>query len=150
MKRVLIVYDSRTGRTERMARKIAEGVRNSGHEVIIRPVQDIRSAGELEGFDGYLFGSPTYFRRTTEAMKTFLFLAQKANLEGRPAGAFGSYTHIGSGPRIIYDTMENVYRMRMADVNPFNVKEQVLDAGKADQACIDYGRAVAESLKQAV
>jgi len=146
MKKVLIVFDSRTGRTKRMAQKIAEGIRNAGHEVLIRPVEDMRDPAELEGFDAYLFGSPTYFRRATEAMKTFLFLAQRAHLAGKTGGAFGSYTHIGSGPRTLYDTMENVFRMRMADVNPFNVKEQILDAGKGDQVCIDYGRAIVESL----
>ncbi len=146
MKRVLIVYDSRTGKTERMAKKIAEGIRNADHEVLIRPVANIRDADELEGYDGYLFGSPTYFRRTTEAMKTFLFLAQKADLQGKVGGAFGSYTHIGSGPRTIYDTMEHVFRMKMAEVNPFNVKEQILDAGKGDQPCIDYGKGIAEML----
>ncbi len=146
MKRVLVVYDSRTGRTERMAEKIAEGVRSLGHEVLVRKVADVRSESELDGFDAYLFGSPTYFRRTTEAMSTFLFLAGKADLHGKVGGAFGSYTHIGSGPRTIYDTMERVFGMEMADVNPFNVKEQVLDAGKGDLPCLDYGKAVAGHL----
>jgi len=146
MKRVLIVYDSRTGRTERMAKKIAEGLRSLGHEVSLRRVADVRSEGELEGYDAYLFGSPTYFRRTTEAVKTFLFLAQKADLRGKVGGAFGSYTHIGSGPRTIYDTMEHVFHMEMAEVNPFNVKEQILDSDRGDQACIDYGRAIAVKL----
>lgn len=146
MKRVLIVYDSRTGRTEKMAKKIAEGVRSLGREVVFRRVADVRSESELEGFDAYLFGSPTYFRRTTEAMQTFLFVARKADLRGKVGGAFGSYTHIGSGPRVIYDTMEQVFGMEMADVNPFNVKEQVLDEGRGDQPCIDYGRAIAERL----
>jgi len=142
MKRVLIVYDSRTGRTERMAKKIADGVRSLGHEVVFRRVADVRNESELAGFDAYLFGSPTYFRRTTEAVKTFLFLAQKADLRGKVGGAFGSYTHIGSGPRMIYDTMEQVFGMEMADVNPFNLKEQILDSGKGDQPCLDYGKAI--------
>ena len=146
MKRVLIVYDSRTGKTERMANMIAEGIRLQGHEVLSRKVSDVRNESELQGYDGYLFGSPTYFRRTTEEMKTFLFLAQKAKLSGKVGGAFGSYTHIGSGPRTIYDTMENVFGMQMVALNPFNVKEQILDAGKGDQPCMDYGKAIAESL----
>ncbi len=32
MKKMLIVYDSRTGRTQRMAERIAEGVRSAGNE----------------------------------------------------------------------------------------------------------------------
>jgi hypothetical protein len=36
--------------------------------------------------------------------------------------------------------------MNMAEVSPFNVKEQILDAGKGDQACLDFGKAVAEKI----
>jgi flavodoxin len=146
MKKVLVVFESRTGRTKRMAEKIAEGIRASGHEARVGKTSEFKSASELEGYDGYLFGSPTYFRDTTDAMKTFLFLARKAPLEGKLGGAFGSYTHIGSGPGTVYDTMENVFRMKMAGVRPFNMKEQILDAGKGDQPCVDYGKAVAEKL----
>ena len=38
-------------------------------------------------------------------MKTFLFLVQKANLEGKVGGTFGSYTH-SAMPELISDTME--------------------------------------------
>jgi hypothetical protein len=79
-------------------------------------------------------------------MKTRLFLASQANLRGKVGGAFGSYTHIGSGAKMIYDTMEHVFRMNMAEIRPFNVKEQILDAGKGNQACLDYGKVVAEKI----
>jgi flavodoxin len=143
MKKVLIVYDSKTGRTQRMAERIAEGVRAAGKEVRVRPVSEIQDARELEGYEGYLFGSPTYFKDTTNEMKVLLFRVRGVNLAGKVGGAFGSYTHIGSGAKMIYDTMEHVFGMNMAGINPFNVKEQILDAGKGDQACLDYGKAVA-------
>jgi len=143
MKKVLIVYDSKTGRTRRMAERIAEGVRAAGKEARIRLASEIQDAHELEGYEGYLFGSPTYFKDTTNEMKVLLFRARGVNLAGKVGGAFGSYTHIGSGAKMIYDTMEHVFRMNMAGVNPFNVKEQILDAGKGDQACLDYGKALA-------
>jgi len=143
MKKVLIVYDSKTGRTQKMAERIAEGVRAAGKEARVRPVSDIQDARELEGYEGYLFGAPTYFKDTTNEMKVLLFRARGVSLAGKVGGAFGSYTHIGSGAKMIYDTMEHVFGMNMAGINPFNVKEQVLDAGKGDQACLDYGKAVA-------
>lgn len=146
MKRILIVYDSRTGRTQRMAERIADGVRSSGKEALTRRISEIKDASELEGYEGYLFGSPTYFKDTTNEMKTFLFLANQANLGGKVGGAFGSYTHIGNGPKMIHDTMEHVFRMNMAEINPFNVKEQLLDSGKGDQACLEYGKAMAEKI----
>jgi flavorubredoxin len=146
MKRILIVYDSSTGRTQRMAEQIAEGVRSSGNEALLRRVSAFKSYGELEGYEGYIFGSPTYFKDATDGMKKFLFLASQADLASRIGGAFGSYTHIGSGAKMIHDTMEHVFRMNMADTNPFNVKEQILDADKGDQACRDYGKTMAEKL----
>ena len=146
MKRILIVYDSSTGRTQRMAEQIAEGIRSSGNEALLRTVSEFKSYGDLEGYQGYLFGSPTYFKDTTAGMKKFLFLASQADLVRRVGGAFGSYTYIGSGARMIYDTIEHVFGMNMAETNPFNVKEQILDSSKGDQTCRDYGKVLAEKL----
>jgi flavodoxin len=146
MKKILIVYDSRTGRTQRMAERIADGVRAAGREARVRPVSEIQDARELEGYEGYLFGAPTYFKDTTNEMKVLLFRARGVSLSGKVGGAFGSYTHIGNGPKMIHDTMEHVFQMNMAEANPFNVKEQILDSGKGDQACMDYGKAMAERI----
>ena len=146
MKRILIAYDSKTGRTQKMAETIAQGVRESGAEAVVRRIRDIGSETELEGFDGYIFGCPTYFKTATEEMKQFLFMAQKANLEGKTGGSFGSYTHIGNGPKIIHDTMEFVFRMKMADLGAFNVKEQILDSGKGDAPCRAFGKAFGEKV----
>ena len=52
MVRVLIVYDSRTGNTEKMAYAVAEGVREEGIEVEVKRV-DEASIDELPQYDGY-------------------------------------------------------------------------------------------------
>lgn len=129
-----------------MAERIADGIRSAGKQALTRRISEIKDASELEGYEGYIFGSPTYFKDTTNEMKTFLFLASQANLGGKVGGAFGSYTHLGNGPKTIHDTMEHVFRMNMAEINPFNVKEQLLDSGKGDQACLEYGKAMAEKI----
>ncbi len=56
--RVLIAYYSATGKTEKMAEYIAEGVRFSSHEAVVKKIGDIKDAAELAGYDGYIFGSP--------------------------------------------------------------------------------------------
>ena len=89
MKKVLIAYFSRTGKTEKMAQYTAEGVRFSGHTAELMKISEIKNEKEFAEFDGFIFGCPTYHRDMTENMKTFLFLAQKANLEGKVGGAFG-------------------------------------------------------------
>ena len=146
MKKVLIAYFSLTGKTEMMAQYIAEGVRISGQEVVVNKISDIKSADDLAGCDGYVFGSPTYHRDMADPMKTFLFLARKGNLEGKLAGAFGSYTHSGDAPAVIFDTMQYVYKMEPFDLGSFNMKEAVLETSEGMRACHDYGRVFGEKL----
>jgi len=146
MKKVLIVYYSRTGKTEKMAEYIAEGVRFSGNGVEQKKISEIKNEKDLSGFDGYIFGCPTYHRDMTENMKTFLFLAQKANLEGKVAGAFGSHTHSGEAPQLIFDTMEYVFKMDMSNLGPFAMKEAKVGSDEGLHACQDYGKAIGKKL----
>jgi flavodoxin len=146
--KVLIAYDSRTGHTEKMANYMAEGVRFSGHEVETKKISDLKNEAALQGFDAFIFGSPTYHRDMTQGMKTFLFLGQKANLAGKVGGAFGSYTHSGDAPKLIFDTMEFVFKMNMVDLGSFNLKEALIATKDGAKACQDYGRCVAEKLSE--
>jgi len=164
--KVLIAYISLSGTTEKMAEYIAEGVRFSGQQVVVKKISDIKSANDLADYDGYIFGSPTYHRDMAEPMKTFLFLAKKANLEGKLAGAFGSYTHSGDAPAIIFDTMQYVYKMEPFELGALNLKEALLEetgrgepshrqyiagevhgeAGEGMRACQNYGKVFGHKL----
>ncbi len=146
MKKVLIAYYSRTGKTEHMANYTAEGVRFCGHTAEVRMISEIKNEKEFTEFDGFIFGCPTYHRDMTENMKTFLFLAQKSNLKGKIGGAFGSHTHTGDAPKLIFDTMEYVYRMEMVSLGPFPLKEAIVDTQEGIQACQEYGKAIGKKL----
>ena len=146
MKKVLIAYFSRTGKTEKMAEYIAEGIRFSGNEVELKKIPKIKNEKELQGYDGYIFGCPTYHRDMTETFKTFLFLAQKANLKDKVGGAFGSSTHSGEAPKIIFDTMEFVFNMKMSNLGAFDLREKLVDTSEGMRACQDYGKALAKML----
>ena len=146
MSKVLIAYFSLSGNTEKMAQYIAEGVRFGNNEVTVRKLSEIKSAGDLAGYDGYILGSPTYHRDMAEPMKTFLFLMKKAALEGKLAGAFGSYTHDGNAPKIVLDTMLFVYKMEPIELGPFNLKEPLVETTDGMRACQAYGRAFGEKL----
>jgi flavodoxin len=147
MKKVLIIYFSRTGKTEKMAEYIAEGVRFSGNSAEIKKLSEIKNEKELEGYDGYAFGCPTYHRDMTENMKTFLFLVEKAKLEGKTGGAFGSYTHSGDAPKYIFDTMQYVFKMNMTQLGSFNLKEHLVETTEGIQSCQDYGKALSDNLR---
>jgi flavodoxin len=146
MKKVLIAYDSMTGKTKQMAEYIAEGVRIAGHDAEVKKITQIKSEKELDGFDALLLGSPTYHRDMIGTMKTFLFLAKKANLAGKIGGAFGSYTHSGDAPKLVFDTMENVFKMDMTNLGSFNLLEHLVEGTDGMRACHDYGRAIGECL----
>lgn len=146
MHKVLVAYISRTGMTEKMANFIAEGVRMGGQEATVMKISEIKSEKDLQGYDGFAFGCPTYHRDMTAGMKTFLFLAQKANLTGKMGGAFCSYTHSGESGPMIFDTMQHVYKMDMVDLGALNLKEHAIAAQEGAKACQDYGKAIAAKL----
>jgi flavodoxin len=146
MKKILIAFESRTGKTKQMAEYIAEGIRMNGGEVDLKQLSSFKSEKDLQGYNAYVFGSPTYHRDMTQGMKTFLFLAQAATLTGKVGGAFGSYTHSGDAPSLIFDTMEHVFNMNMVDLGSFNLKEQLISTKDGIKACQDYGKGVCQKL----
>ena len=146
MKKILVSYFSRTGKTQQMAEYIAEGIRITGNGAELKKISDIKSEKELAGYDGYVFGAPTYHRTMPGLVETFLFLAQKANLQGKVGGAFGSYTHSGDAPKMIFDTMEFVFKMKVVDLGSFNLLEHLVDTQEGMKSCHDYGKAIDEKL----
>jgi flavodoxin len=146
MKRVLVAYFSLTGKTEMMAQYVSEGVRFSGQEAVMMKISDIKSADDLQGFDGYLLGSPTYHREMAGPMKTYLFLFRKVDVAGKPAGSFGSYTHDGNAPKDILDTLEYVFKMKPFKLNSLNMLESVVLTREGMRACQDYGKLFGQEL----
>ena len=146
MKRVLVAYYSRTGMTKKMAEWIVEGVRFSGNEADLKKISEIKSEKDLEGYEGYVFGCPTYHKDMTENFKTFLFLAQKAGLAGKVGGAFGSSTHSGEAPKLIFDTMEFVFTMKMTSLGPFDLREKMVATDEGLRSCQTYGRSLGKEL----
>jgi flavodoxin len=147
MRKVIVAYFSRTGRTETMAQYIAEGFRITGYEADVKKISEVRTEKDLAGYDAYVFGCPTYHRDMTENFKTFLFLAQKAELQGKTGGAFGSHTHSGDAAKAIFETMEFVFRMNMTNLGSFLLKEEVIGTMEGRKACQDYGKAIGEMIE---
>ena len=143
MPKALIVYATRTGETRQIADLIAEGFRFSGHEAEVVDAKNIKSEADLEGFDAYVFGSSTYHGEMLQAMKTFLFIAEKANLAGKPGGAFGSFGWSGEANDRIFDTMKHILKMDVVG-DTLRLKSSSLEGGL--QMAQDYGREIAKKL----
>ena len=153
MKKVLIEYFSDTGTTEKMEEYIAEGIRFSGQEAVVKKIEDIEDATELAGYDGYIFGSPTYSLDLPNPVKKFLSATEKVNLEGKMGGAFGCYRHDAAykhdafEPAIIFDILQNEHKLKPFELGPFNLQEDGVETSESLKACQDYGRVFGEKLE---
>jgi len=133
----LIVHASRTGETLKIAELIAEGIRISGHNATLKKANEIKSEADLKGFDGYAFGSATYHGEMITTMKQVLFMAQRAELENLPGGAFGAYGWSAEATQKIFGTMEHIFKMKMTS-SPLMLKSGGLEG--AITMAQDYGK----------
>jgi NAD(P)H dehydrogenase (quinone) len=116
---ILVVFYSRDGSVEALAKAVGEGAREAGADVRLRRVPDIVSAetmakvpgwaerskrmlaeygaptpADAEWADGIIFGTPTRFGNTSAELKAFVDslggLWFQGKLNGKAAGAFTS------------------------------------------------------------
>lgn len=146
MGKALIVYATRTGETQKIGELIAEGIRIAGQEATLASDKEIKKPADIDGYDAYVFGSATYHGDLMQGMKTLLFLAEKASLEGKIGAAFGAFGWSGEAPGRIYGTMENVFKMKMVK-EPLMLKSSGLGGGL--QMAQEYGRQVAKMMASA-
>jgi NAD(P)H dehydrogenase (quinone) len=99
MTKILVIYDSRTGNTEKMAFAVAEGVKEvEGAEGVLKKV-DKATLGDLLESDGIIMGSPTYYGQMSGKLKAFIDESTKIHgkLKGKVGGAFTSSGGIACG-----------------------------------------------------
>ena len=98
MGRVLVMYYSRTGNTEKMAGYVAGGVRDGGMEAVLKSAEETK-ASELLEYDGIIIGSPTYYGSMAWEVKKLLdeSVAHHGALDGKVGAAFSSAANIGGG-----------------------------------------------------
>jgi NAD(P)H dehydrogenase (quinone) len=98
MSRVLILYYTRTGNTEKMARFIEEGAKSAGAQTALKPVVDA-TLDDLQNFDAIIVGSPTYYGLPAAEIIKLLDESVKLHgkLEGKVGAAFSSSANIGGG-----------------------------------------------------
>jgi flavorubredoxin len=116
----------------------------AGHQADVVNVKNIKGEADLAGYDGYAFGSATYHGDMLQAMKTFLFTAEKAQLEGKTGGAFGSFGWSGEANARIYQTMQHIFKMDMV-ADCLRLKSSSLGGGV--NMAQEYGRQLAQKLK---
>ena len=98
MPTVLIVYYSKTGNTEEMAKAVEEGVKSEKVKVVRKKVNQATLKDLLEA-DGIILGSPTYYGTMAAEIKAFLdkSVQHHGKLEGKVGAAFSSGGGLGGG-----------------------------------------------------
>jgi NAD(P)H dehydrogenase (quinone) len=99
MKKIVVIYYSRTGNTKKMSEMIAEGARIEGEiQVDVFDVEDFSVEKVLE-YDGIIVGSPTYYGSMAYQIKKFFdeTVVFHGKLSGKVGGAFSSAANIGGG-----------------------------------------------------
>lgn len=91
MKHVLIVYDSKFGNTEQLAKEIGAGIEATG--VAECSIINIKAIGDQDfsSFDGALFGAPIHAFRATSGIKGAVKKAAKKGLDRKLVAAFDTY-----------------------------------------------------------
>ncbi|MCM8759489.1 MAG: flavodoxin domain-containing protein [Candidatus Omnitrophica bacterium] len=98
MPKILIVYYSKTGNTEKMAQEIAKGALSEDVDVTVKQVEQT-DAKELLDYDGIIAGSPTYFGAPAWELKKLFDDSVRfyGQMIGKVGGAFTSSANIGGG-----------------------------------------------------
>ena len=99
MSKILVVYDSNSGNTEKMALAVAKGAEEEGHlEVIVKKAAETKPS-DLLAADGIIMGSPTYFGQMSAKLKVLIDQSEQVHkqLGGKVGGAFTSSGGIASG-----------------------------------------------------
>lgn len=98
MSKVIVVFDSKTGFTERMAKAVVEGAKGvEGADIELIKVGTPFSISKLNSADALIFGSPTRYGGVTQEMSFFLENVEahkeskRLNLSGKIGGVFASY-----------------------------------------------------------
>ncbi|MDR3264852.1 MAG: flavodoxin [Synergistaceae bacterium] len=91
MSKVIVVYWSGTGNTEKLAELVEKGASGKGAAVTRKNVSDAKTA-ELAGYDVVALGSPSMGVETIEEGEMEPFFTEAApSLSGKKVALFGSY-----------------------------------------------------------
>jgi flavorubredoxin len=101
---ILVLYDSRFGSTEKMAKAIADGAMSEGAKVKLKKL-DSPTKSELSKYDVILLGSPTNYGTLTTKMREFMDTLEKDDLKGKVGSAFGSYGWSGGAVEMLISAM---------------------------------------------
>lgn len=148
MLKILVIYSSRSGNTQKLAEAIALGVKAvSEVECEIKSVSEVSNKDLIEA-DGIIVGSPVYFGTMSAEIKEMFdkSVAVRRNLEGKIGAAFTtSGHHTGGKETTIFSILQAMLIHGMIIVgDPISVGGHygVASVGSPDTEGINSGKAL--------
>ena len=141
---VLVLYYTRGGRTEALARAVAEGVNSvEGASARIKRV-DYATVDDFVSCDAVAFGSPNYFDYMAGLMKDFFdrALSIREKVAGKPAAAFTSGGGSSDSALLSLERMISAFRLN-------KVAEGVVSSGTPSEEDLSSCRKLGEALAKA-
>jgi flavodoxin len=143
----LIVYDSVTGQTEKVALAISSGMKEVGFsEVTVKKAKEAVE-NDFRSADVWIFGSPTHFNGATGRMKGAVRTAIRSGPQGKRALAFDTkYAGVkkGATDKIVSMLSEAGVQMVLGPESFFVTKK--LNEGEEARAAT-FGRKIAGALR---
>jgi flavorubredoxin len=143
MSKALILYYSRTGNTEKMARAILDGIQSIG-EVEVELSYHI-DPQDLNLYDAIIVGTPTYNHDMPLDFKNLFLEAavESISLKDKVGAVFGSYGWSGEAPKLILEIMK--YKFEMKTIDPPLLVKYTPDQNALNE-CRNLGKKVSETL----
>ena len=144
MAKVLVVYHTQTGNTEKLAFSLKEGVESSGINVILKKASEA-SLEDLLSSDGYCFGTPDYFSYMAGALKDFFdrtCYPSEGKITNRPYVCFIS--HGGGGKAVgSLETIAERFKLKQ-------VAKPLLVEGKPRKEDLEKAKELGNKLAKAI
>jgi len=153
MPKVLVVYYSRSGNTEEMAKIIADAIREEEIDVDCKKVEQT-NLDELLAVDGVVIGSPTYYGTMAAEIKKFLddSIKYHGKLDGKVGAAFSSAAITGHETTVISILEALLIHGMIIQGDPHGYHYGATSLNRPDEKCAKkckiFGQRVARLVKR--
>jgi len=144
--KVVIVFDTMWGSTDKMARAIAEGVASQGVDVKLlklRAANRTEAMTEILDAKAVVVGSPTLNNGMFPTIGSFLTYATGLKPKGKLWGFFGSYGWGGGAVK----NMTEMAQKAGFQVNEQNIEVKYIPESEDLKKCFEFGQQIAAKIK---
>jgi flavodoxin I len=147
MKKILIAYASMTGNTEMMAESIADGIRVTIENVLVKDIIEI-DVDDLLTYDGIILGAYTWISGSLpDELLDFYDDMESLDLSDKKAAVFGSGDTMYESFGAAVDILENRLRTCGADIIQQGLKIELTPTNVELEQCSRFGYNFAKQLE---